>query len=414
MLETPTRHLSVDGRAGDGRDGYDYNELVTSVQDYLIKNEIFVPRWQREPREEETLAFHANVLRALKALGVRIAEEDRQAVAQEVAKRIIGMGVLQPFLEREGVEEIIVRDGFVQTERDGQIHDEGYLAPDEYFYRLARRIADLEGKELGAEEPQIKLGLPDGSRLTATIPPLSREGTAMNIRRFSIKKFTFDDLIERNACDAETAEFLAKVARTMSTSVVFSGRPGSGKTTFLNAFSQYIPPHAQVSCVETFHELQLAVPHLHHLVVEESEIAMGDAINTTILRMRPDILVIGEVVSTEAVQYIMSLNLGIVTHTTTHSHSAMLALKRLETLSRRSDIPLLERREIIGSGLSFVVHLAKEYDYERDNYRRHLQELMAIERVEGERYITHVLKRWDPDTRSYTPFQEDPERWLKH
>ncbi|MBS1253494.1 MAG: putative conjugal transfer protein [Anaerolineales bacterium] len=412
MLETPTRHLSVDGR--DGRDGYDYNALVTSVQDHLIKNEIFVPRWQREPREEETLAFHANVLRALKASGVRIAEEDRQAVAQEVAKRIMGMGVLQPFLEREGVEEIIVRDGFVQTERDGQIRDEGYLAPDEYFYRLARRIADLEGKELGAEEPQIKLGLPDGSRLTATIPPLSREGTAMNIRRFSIKRFTFDDLIERNACDAETAEFLAKVARTMSTSVVFSGRPGSGKTTFLNAFSQYIPPHAQVSCVETFHELQLAVPHLHHLVVEESEIVMGDAINTTILRMRPDILVIGEVVSTEAVQYIMSLNLGIVTHTTTHSHSAMLALKRLETLSRRSDIPLLERREIIGSGLSFVIHLAKEYDYERDNYRRHLQELMAIERVEGERYIAHVLKRWDPDTRSYTPFQEDPERWLKH
>lgn len=406
MLETLTRETY--------RDGYDYNKLVTEVQDYLIKNEIFVPRWQREPREEETLAFHANVLRALKALGFQIAEEDRQAVAQEVAKRIIGLGVLQPFLERDGVEEIIVRDGFVQTEREGQIHDEGGLASDEYFYRLARRIADLEGKELGAEEPQIKLGLPDGSRLTATIPPLSRAGTAVNIRRFAIKKFTFDDLIQRGACDEETAEFLAKVARAMSTSVVFSGRPGAGKTTWLNAFSQHIPPHAQVSCVETFHELQLAVPHLHHLVVEEGEVAMDDAINMTILRMRPDILVIGEVVSNEAVQYIMALNLGIVTHTTTHSHSAVLALKRLETLSRRSDIPLLERREIIGSGLSFVIHLAKEYDYETDSYRRHLHEIMAIERVDDERYMTHVLKRWDPDTETYTPFEEDPERWLKH
>ncbi len=396
------------------RDGYDYNELVTKVQDYLIENEVFVPRWQREPPEEETLAFHANVLRALKALDFYIAEEDRQAVAREVAKRIIGMGVLQPFLETEGVEEIIVRNGFVQTEREGQIQDEGYLASDEYFYRLARRIADLEGKELGAEEPQIKLGLPDGSRLTATIPPLSREGTAINIRRFSIKKLTFNDLIARDACDEETAEFLARVAGSMRASVVFSGRPGAGKTTFLNAFSQYIPPHAQVSCVETFHELQLAVPHLHHLVVEESEVAMSDAINTTILRMRPDILVIGEVVAAEAVQYIMALNLGIVTHTTTHSHSAILALKRLETLSRRSDIPLLERREIIGSGLSFVIHLAKEYDPETDSYRRYLQELLAIEGVENERYVTRVLKRWDPDTRSYTPFEEDPERWLKH
>ena len=396
------------------RDGYDYNELVTKVQDYLIENEIYVPRWRRQVVEEELVAFHANVLRAIKELGFYIAEEDRQAVAQEVAKRIVGLGVLQPFLEREGVEEIIVRNGFVQTEREGQIHDEGYLAPDEYFYRLARRIADLEGKELGAEEPQIKLGLPDGSRLTATIPPLSREGTAINIRRFAIKKLSFEDLIERGACDEETAEFLALVAGSMGDSVVFSGRPGAGKTTWLNAFSQHIPPHAQVSCVETFHELQLAVPHLHHLVVEESEVAMGDAINTTILRMRPDILVIGEVVSSEAVEYIMALNLGIVTHTTTHSHSAMLALKRLETLSRRSDIPLEERREIIGAGLSFVVHLAKEYDPETQTYRRHLQELLAIEGVENNRYITNVLKRWDPETESYTPFEEDPTRWLKH
>jgi pilus assembly protein CpaF len=412
MLSSPTRQTYRAARDG-ARDGYDYNEFVTRVQDHLIKNEIFVPRWQREPQEEETLAFHANVLRALKALGFRIAEEDRQAVAQEVAKRITGLGILQPYLEREGIEEIIVRKGFVQTEREGQIHDEGYLAPDVYFYRLARRIADLEGKELGAEEPQIKLGLPDGSRLTATIPPLSREGTAINIRRFAIKKFTFDDLIARNACDEETAEFLTYLARDMSASVVFSGRPGAGKTTFLNAFSQFIPPHAQVSCVETFHELQLAVPHLHHLVVEESEVAMGEAINTTILRMRPDILVIGEVVSSEAVQYIMALNLGIVTHTTTHSHSAMLALKRLETLSRRSDIPLLERREIIGSGLGFIVHLAKEYDYATDSYRRHLQEIMAIEGVGGEHYRTRVLKHWDPETERYTPFEEDPKKWLK-
>ena len=395
------------------RDGYDYNELVTKVQDYLIENEIYVPRWRREPQEEEVMAFHANVLRAIKDLGFYVAEEDRQAVAQEVAKRIIGLGVLQPFLEREGVEEIIVRNGFVQTEREGQIHDEGYLASDEYFYRLARRIADLEGKELGAEEPQIKLGLPDGSRLTATIPPLSRRGTAINIRRFAIKKLTFEDLIERGACDEETAEFLARVAGSMNHSVVFSGKPGAGKTTWLNAFSQHIPAHAQVSCVETFHELQLGVPHLHHLVVEESEVAMSDAINTTILRMRPDVLVIGEVVASEAVEYIMALNLGIVTHTTTHSHSATLALKRLETLSRRSDIPLIERREIIGAGLSFVIHLAKEYDPETQTYRRHLQEILAIEGVAQGRYVTKVLKRWDPERGTYTPFVEDPEQWLR-
>jgi len=405
MFEIPIREINPNG--------YDYDELVTEVQDHLIENEIFVPRWRREPLEVETFAFHANVLRALKALGFPITEEDRQAVAREVAKRIVGMGVLQPFLEHEGVEEVIVRNGFVQTERQGQIQNEGHLASDEYFYRLARRIADLEGKELGAEEPQIKLGLPDGSRLTAIIPPLSCQGTAINIRRFSIRRLSFGDLIGYGACDEETADFLAKVAGTMRTSVVFSGRPGAGKTTFLNAFSQYIPPGAQVSCVETFRELQLQVEHLNHLVVEEGEVAMSDAINTIILRMRPEVLVIGEVVSSEAVEYIMALNLGFVTHTTTHAHSAGLALKRLESLSRRSNIPLQERREIIGAGLGFVVHLAKEYDPETGRYHRHMQELMAIEKVEEDRYVTHVLKRWDPYTETYTPFEEGPEQWLR-
>ncbi|HIC93594.1 MAG TPA: CpaF family protein, partial [Anaerolineae bacterium] len=298
-----------------GNDKYDYNKMVPLVQEYCVEREIAVPRW-RDAHEEELIAFHANVLRAIRRLGFEVAEEDRQEVAREVAKRIIGLGVLQPFLEEEGVEEIIVRDGFVQTEREGQIFDEGPLAPDEYFYRLARRIADLEGEELSAEKPQIKVGLPDGSRFTATIPPMSRRGTAINIRRFALKRFTFDDLLERGSVDEETVEFLKEVAASMDVSVVFSGKPAAGKTTWLNAFSRFLPKRAQVSCIETFQELQLQVPHVHHLVVEEDPRIMGEAINTTILRMRPDVLVIGEVVSREAVEYIMALNLGIVTHTT--------------------------------------------------------------------------------------------------
>jgi len=269
-----------------GNDKYDYNKMVPLVQEYCVEREIAVPRW-RDAHEEELIAFHANVLRAIRRLGFEVAEEDRQEVAREVAKRIIGLGVLQPFLEEEGIEEIIVRNGFVQTEREGQIFDEGPLAPDEYFYRLARRIADLEGEELSAEKPQIKVGLPDGSRFTATIPPMSRRGTAINIRRFALKRMTFEDLMERGSVDEETVEFLKEVAASMDVSVVFSGRPGAGKTTWLNAFSGYLPERAQVSCIETFQELQLQVPHVHHLVVEEDPRIMGEAINTTILRMRP-------------------------------------------------------------------------------------------------------------------------------
>jgi pilus assembly protein CpaF len=389
---------------------YDLNRYANRVQEYCVEHEISIPRW-RGAHEEELLAFHAHVLRAMRELGLEADENVRQAVGWEIANRIRGVGVLQPFLEMPGVEEIIVRNGFVQTEREGEIFDEGKLESDDYFYRLSRRIADLEGKELGAEEPQIKVGLPDGSRFTATIPPLSKEGTAINIRRFALKRMTFDDLIERGSTDEETVDFLAKAAGSMRVSIVFSGRPGAGKTTWLNAFSGYLPDYAQVSCVETFEELQLQVPHVHHLVVPEGGEAMSNAINLTILRMRPDVLVVGEVVSKEAVEYIMSLNLGIVTHTTIHSHSAPLALTRLETLSRLSDIPLEERREVIGQGLGLVVHLEKEYDPSRRAYRRYMQEILAIKGIKDNKYELEVLKRWTGER--FTPLQGGMELWRR-
>lgn len=393
---------------------YDYNELVKSVQDYCVKREIPVPRWKREVNQEEELAFHANVLRAMKDLGFDIAEEDRQAVAREVANRITGMGVLQPYLEQEGIEEIIVRRGFVQVERDGQIHDVGELAPDVYFYRLTRRIADLEGKEIGAEDPQIKLGLPDGSRFTAAIPPLSRQGTAINIRRFSRKKLTFEDLIDRRALDEEAAEFLKDIARSMDKSVIFSGRPGSGKTTMLNAFTQYLPRHCQLSLVETFQEVQPQLPHFNHLVVEEGLGEVGRVVNVVFLRMRPDVMIIGEIVSEEAIEFIMGLNLGITAYSTTHAHSAELAMTRIETLSRGSGIPLEERREIIGSGLGVAVHIHKGYDPNTQSYRRFMREIIAISGVrrtgDGVQYDLEIIKEFDPRRETWTPLRE-PKGW---
>ena len=375
------------------------NEITTRSQNYLVEHEVAVPRW-RGAHPDEELAFRAWILRAMQDLRIAIDERDRQVVTQEVAKRIIGLGVLQPYLEEEGLEEIIVRNGFVMVEREGQIQDEGYLADDDYFYRLARRIAEMEGIGLGAKDPKIKVGLPDGSRFAATIPPISRQGTAINIRRFARKKLSLEDLVERGSADDETVDFLAQVASSMEVSVVFAGRPGAGKTTWLNAFSSHLPSHAQVTVVETFEELQPQVEHYHHLVVEDEAGEMADAINSSVLRMRPDVLMIGEVVSRESYQFIMALNLGIVSHTTTHAQSARMALARLENLARR-DMEIEELRPVIGYGLGLVVHLNKDYDPERRQYVRYMSEMLAIQGYEAGEYKTRVLKRREGD--GYTP-----------
>ncbi len=386
---------------------YKIDAICDRVQDCLVDKEIPVPRW-RDGNDEDHFAFRANVLRAMRDLGISVDPLHLQLVAEEVAKRIVGLGVLQPFLEEEELEEVIVRNGHVTVVRQGNPETIGDLASDKYFYRLARRIADMEGKGLGAAEPMIKVGLPDGSRFAATIPPMSREGTAINIRRFAKKKLRLEDLVARQSADEETIDFLAKVANSLKVSVVFSGRPGAGKTTWLNAFSHHLPERAQLSVVETFEELQPQVTHYHHLVVDEETEQMSDAINTAILRMRPDVLMIGEVVSSEAVQYILALNLGIVSHTTTHSQSARMALARLENLARK-DIPIEEMKQVIGYGLGLVVHLALDYNPEKRGYHRYLKEILAVDGYEGGQYKLTTLKEWTGH--GWTPLRGGMERW---
>lgn len=389
---------------------YDVHAISMGVRNWLLAHETRVPEWRRGEYREELNTFHAHVLRAMREDGFFIDENDRQFVGWEITKRIVGLGVLHPFLEEEGLEEIIVRNGFVQTERSGQIVDEGYLAPDSYFEQLAKRVAELSGRPLNPRVPQVKLGLPDGSRFTATIPPLSHEGTAINIRRFARKKLTFDELLRRGSCDEETIEFLTQVARRISNSVLFSGRPGAGKTTWLNAFSQNLPPHAQLSIVETFHELAPLVPHMQHLVVEEETGEMGQVINTVLLRMRPDLIMIGEVVSEEAEQFIKALNLGLRAMSTTHAQGAALALTRLEVLSGQSDMDIEQRRQIIGTADLIVVHVDKIYDEKQRRYVRHMREMVAVRGYKDGEYQLHTLKKlvgMDGERPKYTPLSGD-------
>ena len=138
-------------------------------------------------------------------------------------------------------------------------------------------------------------------------------------------------------------------------------------------------------------------------MVEEETEEMAQVINTVILRMRPDLLMIGEVVSSEATQFIRALNLGIRAMSTTHSQGASLALTRLEVLSGQSDMSLEQRRQIIGTSEMIVVHLTKEYDEKRRRYRRYMREMLAVRGFKNGEYVLQTLKQFDGER--YTPLE---------
>jgi len=399
---------------------YNYDELIAALQEHFLDAGLPIPSW--DAGEEERERFRFTVLKALAEGDFSIAEEDLQEVAAISTARMLGLGVLEPYLTMDGVEEIIVRKGHVQIYRYGSFHDLGNLASDAYFEALAHKVADFGGKELTAANPMTIVDIPGGARFACMIPPLSVEGTAINIRRFGVRKLTLDDLAEGPvvnpetgertvpAFDTETRDFLARVAREMEMSVLISGKPGAGKTTLLNAFSAHLPPQAQVCVAETFRELDLACPHLARCVVTEAmeeggRVTMSRAVNALYTRMRPHVLVLGEVVGPEAREYLTAINLGVVAHTTIHGNSALDALYRLETLALRPDVPLLAVQEGIARGVNLVVHL--DLDPQGRRYMREMALVVGLE-IKGEvgYYQLEIIKKRKGDG-TYTPLPKE-------
>jgi pilus assembly protein CpaF len=350
---------------------------------------------------------------------------DIQAAAGEIAGRLTGVGILQPLLNDpdDTIQELIVRDGFVQVERDGRIEDLGTLAPDAEFQALVTRTADHTRRQLTGSKPYVLADLPDGSRFTALVPPLSAAGTAINVRRFPRHRLTLSGLEARGmfmspagdgtpgekgyqrillkddmSATAQTAHkmrdyglgdtgdvsklpvFLADVARSVSASLLISGEFSSGKSTLLGALASLAPPQVQVAVVETFKEVQLAHPHPLRVVVPDDRSDfpnMDEVLNVVITRMRPDLLVIGEIVRDEAPRFLDAVNLGKRAWSTIHAGNALGALYRLETKALASGLPHRAVREQIALSVNLVIHLELEAGH------RHVAEVAIVQGLDA-------------------------------
>ena len=364
-----------------------FDTVLPKLQEALIRKGVAIPPWRATAKERSDFAFAVARVLAEERL---LPSTDARTIASDLASRMMGLGILEPFLREEGIEEIIVRQGAVLVWQNGKIRDTQIRILETYFYALAQRVAEMGGKPLRASNPFVLVDLPDGSRFTAMVPPLSKRGTAINIRVFTHRVLSLDAIVQAGTLTRPQADFLKQAILEQRKSILISGRPAAGKTTLLNSLLAILSQYSQLCGAETFEEIETTNPFEARAVVrnetEAGRVSMADVVNVLYTRMRPDVLVVGEVVSEEAREYLQAINLGVVAHTTIHGNSVLDALLRLETLAREKDVPLGAIRERIARGVGIGVHVELKQDEQDQTWKRRVTEIVTVS-GDAEHYV---------------------------
>ena len=308
-----------------------------------------------------------------KSHGSLTAEEIAQ-IKEEIVNESLGLGPLEDLMQDPAVTEIMVNGPkTVYVERSGKIERTGKRFTSEQQLRLVieRIIAPL-GRRLDESVPMVDARLPDGSRVNAIVEPLAIDGATLTIRRFGTRRLTAQDLIEKGSANEQMLDFL-RACIEGRLNVVISGGTGSGKTTFLNILSSYIPDRERIVTIEDAAELCLNQPHVVRLETRPAnlegrgEIRIRDLVKNS-LRMRPDRIVVGECRGGEALDMLQAMNTG---HdgslTTAHANSPRDALSRLETMVMMAgfDLPARAIREQIASAVDLIIQIARLRDGSR-------------------------------------------------
>jgi pilus assembly protein CpaF len=308
---------------------------------------------------------------------------------------IIGYGPLEPLLKDPSVTEIMVNGANqIYVERFGLIENTSVkFEDDSHLMRVIDRIVSPIGRRVDETSPMVDARLPSGYRVNATIPPLSLDGPLLTIRKFANKPFTVQDLINNGTITVELAKFL-KGCVEASINMVVSGGTGSGKTSFLNMISSFIPENERVITIEDTAELQLTQPHVVRLekrppnVEGKGEISIRQLVINA-LRMRPDRIVVGECRGGEALDMLQAMNTGHDgSMTTVHSNGPRDTLRRIETmvLMAGMELPLKAIREQVASSIELVVHLSRM----RDGSRK-VVHVSEVQGMEGETIVMQDL-----------------------
>lgn len=300
--------------------------------------------------------------------------ERKCRLKQEIFHAIRGLDILEELLQDEAVTEIMVNGHrSIFYEREGRLFRwEKEFSSEERLRDVIQKMAAGANRIVNEASPVADTRLPDGSRVNIVLPPVSLDGPAVTIRKFSKAPYTMERLIRMGALSEQAGEYLAEaVGRRRN--IFISGGTGSGKTTFLNALSAYIPEEERIITIEDAAELQIrSSPNLVRMEVRNantegcSAVTVRDLIKTA-LRMRPSRIIVGEVRGAEALDMLQAMNTGHEGSLSTgHANSAEDMISRLETMVLQgSDIPLSAVRRQIASAIDIFVQLCRRRDGSR-------------------------------------------------
>ena len=362
------------------------------------------------------------------AAGQYLSLDQRVAIVGDVYARFRGFGPLDAILRDDSVTEIMVNGPqHIFIERKGEILPlDRSFESEEALLQVIRRITRLGGREVNQSSPIVDTRLPDGSRVNVVLKPIALNGHILTIRKFSSEPMTMERLIRYGSLTPEIASFLERLVKARY-NIFISGGTGSGKTTFLNALSNYIPRSERVITIED--SAELTIEGVENLVTLETRNATASAENAAItirdlirasLRMRPDRIIVGEVRGGEALDMLQAMNTGHDGSLSTgHANSAEDMLSRLETMVLQGSeaLPLAAIRQQISSALDIIVHLGRLRDHSRKTLiivqlgrlRDHSRKTLMIAEVRGIDPASGMI-RLNP----LYEFHEDLERSSPH
>ena len=301
--------------------------------------------------------------------------ERMKELRQELFSAIRRLDVLQELIDKPGVTEIMINGpDHIFVEQNGRIGRwDGRFSSGEKLSAVIQQVVAACNRTVNESEPIADARLSNGARVNIVLPPVSLDGPAVTIRRFPEEPVTMKDLERFGSIPPDAAAFLKKLVAS-GYNIFISGGTGCGKTTFLNALSDFIPAEERVITIEDNAELQIRhIPNIVRLearganVEGRGEIPIRALIRTS-LRMRPDRIIVGEVRGGEAVDMLQAMNTGHDgSMSTGHANSSADMLRRLETMVLMAglDLPLAAVRSQIASGIDVLVHLGRLRDRSR-------------------------------------------------